>query len=100
MPKFLAKGGIIKRPTWLDYDKIGGEAGAEAIVPLENNTAWLDKLADRLYQRMGGGNSGGIGQPMIVQVLMPDGRVLGETVVDYATGEAKRTGQLPWAAYE
>ena len=37
---------------------------------------------------------------MIVQVLMPDGRVLGETVVDYATGEAKRTGQLPWAAYE
>lgn len=98
--KFLAKGGIIKRPTWLDYDKIGGEAGAEAIVPLENNTAWLDKLADRLYQRMGGGNSGGIGQPMIVQVLMPDGRVLGETVVDYATGEAKRTGQLPWAAYE
>lgn len=100
VPKFLAKGGIIKRPTWLDYDKIGGEAGAEAIVPLENNTAWLDKLADRLYQRMGGGNSGGIGQPMIVQVLMPDGRVLGETVVDYATGEAKRTGQLPWAAYE
>lgn len=100
VPKFLAKGGIIKRPTWLDYDKIGGEAGAEAIVPLENNTAWLDRLADRLYQRMGGGNSGGIGQPMIVQVLMPDGRVLGETVVDYATGEAKRTGQLPWAAYE
>lgn len=100
VPKFLAKGGIIKRPTWLDYDKIGGEAGAEAIVPLENNTAWLDKLADRLYQRMGGGNSGGIGQPTIVQVLMPDGRVLGETVVDYATGEAKRTGQLPWAAYE
>lgn len=100
VPKFLAKGGIIKRPTWLDYDKIGGEAGAEAIVPLENNTAWLDKLADRLYQMMGGGNSGGIGQPMIVQVLMPDGRVLGETVVDYATGEAKRTGQLPWAAYE
>ena len=98
--KFAARGGIIKRPTWLDYDKIGGEAGAEAIVPLENNTAWLDKLADRLYQRMGGGNSGGIGQPMIVQVLMPDGRVLGETVVDYATGEAKRTGQLPWAAYE
>lgn len=100
VPKFLAKGGIIKRPTWLDYNKIGGEAGAEAIVPLENNTAWLDRLADRLYQRMGGGNSGGIGQPMIVQVLMPDGRVLGETVVDYATGEAKRTGQLPWAAYE
>ncbi len=99
VPKFLAKGGIIKRPTWLDYDKIGGEAGAEAIVPLENNTAWLDKLADRLYQRMGGGNSGGI-QPMIVQVLMPDGRVLGETVVDYAKGEARRTGQLPWAAYE
>jgi len=33
-----------------------GEDGAEAVVPLENNTEWLDKVADRLNTRMSGQN--------------------------------------------
>lgn len=40
----LARGGIVVRPT----QAIIGEAGKEAIVPLENNTEWLDMLADKL----------------------------------------------------
>ena len=40
----LAKGGIISRPT----QAILGEAGKEAVMPLENNTEWIDILADKL----------------------------------------------------
>ena len=30
-----------------------GEAGKEAIVPLENNTGWIDKLADKISAKGG-----------------------------------------------
>lgn len=40
----LARGAVIDEPTTV----IAGEDGAEAIVPLENNTEWLDRVADRL----------------------------------------------------
>ncbi len=90
IPK-LATGTIVNRATFAMI----GENGPEAVMPLKNHTEWIDMLADRIAGRVGGSR-----QPMIVQVLMPDGRVLGETVVNYATSEAMRTGQLPWAAYE
>lgn len=45
----LAKGGIISQPT----QAIIGEAGTEAVMPLENNLGWLDILADKLVSRMG-----------------------------------------------
>lgn len=47
---YLAKGGIVEKPT----QAIIGEAGAEAIVPLENNTQWIDKLAEKIGKK---GNS-------------------------------------------
>lgn len=40
----LAAGGIVDRATPL----IAGEAGKEAIVPLERNTGWIDTIASRL----------------------------------------------------
>ena len=43
IPK-LAKGGIVVRPT----QAVIGEAGREAIIPLDRNTEWLDMLVDRL----------------------------------------------------
>ncbi len=52
----LAMGGIIDSPT------IGliGEAGREAVMPLENNLGWLDELASKLDDRIDrGGNGGG-----------------------------------------
>ena len=49
----LAKGGIISQPT----QAIIGEAGKEAVVPLENNMEWLDILADKLANKIG--SSGG-----------------------------------------
>lgn len=37
----LAKGGVLTSPTLM----IGGEAGAEAVVPLERNTDWIRSVA-------------------------------------------------------
>lgn len=45
----LAAGGIVTSPTLAMI----GEAGKEAVVPLENNNEWLDKLADKLASKMG-----------------------------------------------
>lgn len=46
IPK-LALGGIVNRPG-RGVPAIIGEAGAEAVLPLENNTEWMDILADKI----------------------------------------------------
>jgi phage-related protein len=46
VPK-LARGGIVDSATIAMI----GERGKEAVVPLENNTEWMDKLADRIAAR-------------------------------------------------
>lgn len=52
---YLAKGGIIDSPTLA----MVGEAGKEAVVPLENNTGGLDILAEKLGSRIAGNGTGG-----------------------------------------
>lgn len=49
VPK-LARGGIIDRPTVA----MVGEAGKEAVMPLERNTGWIDQLASKLGDKIGG----------------------------------------------
>lgn len=46
IPK-LALGGIVNRPG-RGVPAIIGEAGAEAVLPLENNTEWMDILAEKI----------------------------------------------------
>lgn len=50
IPK-LAKGGIVDRATLAMI----GEQGREAVVPLENNTGWLDELARKISEAGGNG---------------------------------------------
>lgn len=45
---YLAKGGIVDKPTLAMI----GEAGKEAVVPLERNTEWLNSLADKLANKL------------------------------------------------
>ena len=45
IPK-LARGGIVNQPT----QAIIGEAGKEAVLPLENNTEWMDTLAQKIAE--------------------------------------------------
>ncbi len=49
----LAKGGVVNQATMA----IVGESGSEAVMPLENNTEWIDTLADKLNSRQNTGES-------------------------------------------
>ena len=51
VPKY-AKGGVFDSP----HIGIIGEAGAEAVMPLENNTEWIDMLAHKITQAQAGEN--------------------------------------------
>ena len=67
LPK-LAVGGIVNRPG-RGVHAIVGEAGAEAVLPLENNTEWMDILAEKI-----GGN-------ITIPIYM-DGKKIATYVVD------------------
>lgn len=89
---YLAKGGIIDSPTLA----MVGEAGKEAVVPLENNTGGLDILAEKLISRISGDGLGGnqssgdfivqIGNDTIVKMLISElkkrKRQTGETIIE------------------
>lgn len=49
IPK-LARGGIVASPTLA----MVGEAGKEAVMPLERNTGWIDQLAVKIGEKIGG----------------------------------------------
>lgn len=92
VPKFSiswnAKGGVFDKPTIFGYGgslQGLGEAGAEAVVPLENNTEWLDKIADKLSARMGTGSR---------IVLQVDGKTFAETTIDSINALTRQTGNL------
>jgi len=61
IPK-LARGGIIDRATLA----VVGESGREAVMPLENNTGWIDQLAAMLAAR--GGSGGGAPIQLTVKI--------------------------------
>nr|DAO48207.1 MAG TPA: tail tape measure protein [Caudoviricetes sp.] len=91
VPKFsidwYARGGVFDKPTLFNGGgRIGGlgEAGAEAIVPLENNTQWLDKIAEKLSSKMGS-------VPIILQV---DGKTFAEISVDSINALTRQRGSL------
>lgn len=44
----LAQGGIVDKPTL----SVVGEAGTEAVMPLENNTGWIGRLATMISSQM------------------------------------------------
>ena len=81
MPR-LAQGGIVDSATIAMI----GEQGKEAVVPLENNTEWMDKLADRIASRNA--------KPTKL-VLMVDGKELGWTTINSINNITKQTGNLP-----
>lgn len=90
VPKFSINwnklGGIFDKPTLFNYGgslQGIGEDGAEAVVPLEKNTEWLDRIAERLN---------GNGAPIILQV---DGKTFAEISVNSINQLTKQRGSLP-----
>lgn len=85
----LAKGGIVTEPTTAI---IGEQGKKEAVLPLEQNTGWMDKMADKVSTRVSGGAAGN--QPMIVQVFLGK-RKLTEYVIQDINQITKSTGVCP-----
>jgi phage-related protein len=78
---YLAKGGIVNGAT----PAVIGEAGREAVLPLENNTEWMDILADRIAAK----NSA----PSKI-VLQLDGKELGWANIRSINNITKQTGKI------
>lgn len=79
----LARGGIIEQPTLA----MVGEAGTEAVMPLENNTGWIDVLANKIVSSMGGAQVAGAGN---ITVPVYIGNELIEEVVVNASNNHSR----------
>ena len=94
IPKFSVSwyklGGVFDKTTLFPYGNgsIGGlgEDGAEAIVPLEKNTKWLDIIAEKLSSKQGGN------RPIVLQV---DGKTFAEISVDSINDLTRLRGSLP-----
>ena len=74
----LAKGGIVNN-IGKGVPLIAGEAGSEAILPLENNTEWMDVLADKIN----GGNT-------TVPIYL-DGKMIAKYIIDLQKRQAFAT---------
>ena len=81
VPK-LEKGGVLKKGQ---IGLLEGN-GAEAVVPLEKNTEWLDKIAARLN------NATGSNKEIILQV---DGKTFAKTAVTTINNLTRQQGKLP-----
>lgn len=85
--KWNAEGGVFDKPTLFGYGNSLqgiGENGAEAVVPLEKNTQWLDKIADRLAAKQGA-------VPIVLNV---DGKVFAQTSINSINQLTRQTGTL------
>ena len=78
----LANGGITTGSTLAEI----GEAGREAVLPLERDTAWADIIADRLAARMPDYSA----PTQIVMEL--DGKVFARGELPYFQAESRRIG--------
>lgn len=74
IPK-LARGGIVNNPGRGVQATIG-EAGREAVLPLDKNTGWMDMLAERLAQRVNGSGQ------MVQTIITLDGETIAKKVVE------------------
>lgn len=78
----MAQGGVVDSATLAMI----GENGKEAVVPLENNLEWLNKLAGMLNERMGGNT------PIVLQV---DGKTFAQISCDSINQLTRQRGSIP-----
>ena len=90
-PKFSISwnklGGVFDKPTLFNYAgslQGLGEDGAEAVVPLEKNTKWIDVLAEKITAKQGN-------QPVILQV---DGKTFAQMSIDSINALTRQRGKL------
>ena len=88
----LAKGGLISEPTFA----MVGEAGAEAVLPLERNLKALDMLSEKIATRIGTGNGAGTGsndKPIEI-VLKIGANEFGRVAIDSINKLQRQSGRV------
>lgn len=81
----LATGGVVTGET---LARIGEGGKKEVVLPLEQNTGWMDALADRIANRQA--------SPSKI-VLMLDGKELGYAAINSINNITRQTGELKLA---
>lgn len=79
----LARGGVVEQATLA----VVGESGAEAVVPLENNLEWIDKLAAKINS-----STGGSGQPIQLTVQIGEEKIASQ-IIDLINEKTQMSGR-------
>lgn len=69
----------------------GGEAGREAVLPLDRNTGWMDRIAERVVQRIGTEGDVNVTIPIYL-----DGKLITTEVIRRLRSQARKDGQPAW----
>lgn len=85
----LAKGGIVSASTIANI----GEAGTEAVIPLQRNTQGLDMIAEKISERLSLFQNDGTGATYVIKLVLDDGRVITKMVIDNIKDYEARTGK-------
>lgn len=85
----LAKGGIVSASTIANI----GEAGTEAVIPLQRNTQGLDMIAEKISERLSLSQNDGTGATYVIKFVLDDGRVITKMVIDNIKDYEARTGK-------
>ena len=87
---WYARGGVFNSPSIIGV----GEAGQEAVMPLERNTGWISILAQKLAERMPVNNApAGYSLPAGDIVIQIAGHEFGRVAIQEINKEHERAGQ-------
>lgn len=89
IPGQYATGGVFDKPTM----GIIGEDGAEAVMPLEKNTGWIDKLASDIVARGGAGNNNS-NQPIQIVVKLGEDTIFNKFYDDIKAKQFESNGEV------
>ena len=88
---WYARGGVFNSPSIIGV----GEAGQEAVMPLERNTGWISILAQKLAERMPADNAPtGYSLPAGDIVIQIGGHEFGRVAIQEINREQERAGQV------
>ena len=88
---WYARGGVFNSPSIIGV----GEAGQEAVMPLERNTGWISTLAQKVAERMPTNNvPTGYSLPAGDIVIQIGGHEFGRVAIQEINREQERAGQV------
>lgn len=88
---WYARGGVFNSPSIIGV----GEAGQEAVMPLERNTGWISTLAQKVAERMPVNNTPtGYSLPAGDIVIQIGGHEFGRVAIQEINREQERAGQV------